>query len=441
MKQKLFKHLMMLTIILTGINFILAQDKTELVNKLVKLTESSHPSVMEKMMAENTVDAKKYEAEERRDYTGFVSDALRQNTQLNSEQKAFAQKNLEKLVDRVAFEILVIRDRNTNSQKWLHESLQQNYSAKLTVAELNSLIEYFGKEKGKNTLNYIATSPERQKSGEPNYSREEFLAYNDFVIKTPLGGKFFKIFVTDVQADLTLKFTAGNKQMRAEMNKFYENTSLNQIINQFVTENSEPSKTDKTNLVNQLVETVIRLQNERRKQFDSKFGDKTKPNTKIQLEKNTEIFNKSLQENTSLTADQKAFAKANYEKLSDILEARKKALAEKLMPTDVWEKDNLTTLFTNDLSIEEIKNISAFLQTPAGTDLMMNKTGNSESDKFSATVTGSKFLTILNKEANRLYYSKLDAATDKYVEESSKLTAPTALNKMINEFVASNYKK
>lgn len=439
MKQKLFKLLMMTTIILTGSTFIPAQDKTEFVKKLVGLTESSHPSILEKMMTENSVDTKKYEAEERRDYAGFVSDALNQNNQLNTEQKAFARKNLEKLVDRAAFEILVIQDRNINSIKWLDESLNQNYSAKFTVTELNSLIEYFGKDEGKNTLNYIATSPERQKSGEPNYSREEFLAYNDFVIKTPLGGKFFKIFVTDVQADLTAKFLAGNKQMRAEMNKFYENVSLNQLINQFVTENSEPTKTDKSNMVNALVETVIRLNNKRRGDFDSKHGKKF--DDTVLRANNAEIFNEALKENKSLNADQMAFAKANYDKLHDILEAKKDALAKKIITDDVWEKDDLTMLFTNYLSIDEIKNISAFLQTSGGTDLMMNKKGNPESDNFSATITGSRFLMILNKEVLKLFNLKMNEAIDKYTEATFKITVPTEINKMINEFVASNYKK
>lgn len=439
MKLKLFQSLIMISIALFNLQIIQAQDKADLVNKLIGQTAGFHPSVMEQMMAENSVDANKYQAEERRTYAEFLTSALKENNQLNTDQKAFARKNLEKLIDRVAFEILVIQERNINSTKWLSESLNQNYSAKLTVAELKSLIVYFGKEAGQNTLNYIATSPERQKSGQPNYSPEEFLAYNDFVIETALGGKFFKIFVTNVQAGLTAKLTAGKKQAGIEKNKLYESASLNQIINQFVIENSEPTKTNKSNLVNQLVETVIRLQKEQKKQFEEKYVKKF--DDTVLRANNAEIFNEALKENKSLTADQMAFAKANYDKLHDNLEAKKKALAENLMPTDVWKKNDLTTLFTYDLSIDEIKNISAFLQTPGGTDLMLGKKGNPESDNFSATITGNRFLIILNNEVNKLYYSKLSVATDKYVEEASKLTVTTEINKMINEFVASNYKK
>lgn len=425
--------------ILGGIQIAAAQDKADLVKKLIELTQFAHPSVTEKMMAEKSPDAEKIAAQERRDYAGFLNSSLKVNTQLTAEQKVLAQKNLAKLVDRVTFEISIIQDRNINNLKWLNESLQQNYSAKLTVAELNNLIDFFGKEAGNNVLNYISSSPERQKSGEPNYSREEFLAYNDFVIKTPLGGKFFKIFVTDVQTELTAKSTAGNKQAGIEKNKLYESTSLNQMINQFVTENSEPTRTDKSKLVNQLVETTNRLQNEQKKQFDEKYGKKF--DDSVLRANNGEIFNEALKENKSLTVDQMAFAKANYDKLHDILEAKKEIIAKKIITTDIWEKEDLTTLFTNYLSVDEVKNIFAFLQTSGGTDLMMGKKGNPESDNFSATITGSRFSMILNKEVLKLFYLKMNEAIDKYTEATSKLTVTTEINKMINEFVTANYKK
>jgi hypothetical protein len=213
-------------------------NKSELVNKLVGLTIDSHPSVMEKRLAENKVDANKYQAEERRDYAELLTSALKENGQLTAEQKTFARKNVEKLVNRMAFEILVIQERNNNSEKWLKESLRQNYSAKLTLAELKNLAEYFATQEGENALNYIATSPERSSSGKPNYEPGEFLAYSD-LIKTPLGEKFFNIFVTDAEADLNSKFLAGNKKMRTEIIKFYKPGSLNQIINQFVTANNK----------------------------------------------------------------------------------------------------------------------------------------------------------------------------------------------------------
>lgn len=432
--QIIFKLFMVTTLALTSFNLVMAQDKTELVKKLVGFTQFSHPSVTEKIMAEKSPDVAKIAAQERRNYAGLVTSALKVNTQLTAEQKAFAQKNLEKSVDQVAFEVSIIQDRNIDIIKWLKEGLHQNYSAKLTVAELTKLIEYFGTEAGQNTLNFISTSPERQKSGEPNYTPEEFLAYNDFVIKTPLGGKFFNIYVTDVQAELTAKLTAGNKQAGIEKNKLFESASLNQMINQFVTENSEPTKTDKSKLVNQLVETVIRRNNESRKEFDAKYGRKF--DDSVLRANNAEIFNEALRQNKSLTANQMAFAKANYDKLHDILQAKREVIAKKIITTDVWEKEDLTTLFTNYLSVDEVKNISAFLQTQAGA-----KSGNPESDKFYATATGNRYFTIINNELSKLYNIKLTDAIDKYTEVTSKMMLTTEINKMINEFVASNYKK
>lgn len=441
MRQKLFKLFMVTAVALISSQFIQAQDKTELVNKLIELTVSSHPSELEQRMAENKVDAKKYEAEERRDYAEFLTSALKANTQLTAEQKAFVGKNLSKLVDRVAFEVLVIQERNNNTGKWLRQSLRQNYSAKLTAAELTELTNYFAKKDGKNTLNYIATSPERKASGTPNYLPEEFLAYSAF-IKTVPGNKFFNIFVTDAEADMRSKFTVGNKQMRAEMNKLYETASLNQIINQFVTENVGQPSTDKAGLVNQLAETFVNWKKEIEKQMVLESANDQAEMGKAQKENYAEIFDEALKENKSLTVDQKAFTKANYDKLGEILMAKQKAITNSFLPIDVWLKQGLTTSVTNYLTVDEINNINTFLQNSAAKDLIMRKeSGSPELDKFAETVAGSKFLTILKEDLAKFIESQMQKAMQKYMEESAKLLEPTEINKLINEFVEVNYKK
>lgn len=447
MKRKLFKLLLVGVIGLTSLHFIKAQDnKADLVNKLIGLTADSHPSVMEQRMVTNKVNANKYQAEERRNYASFLTLALKENNQLTTEQKAFARKNLEKLVDRVAFEVLAIRNRNNNQGKWLRESLLQNYSTKLTVAELNNLADYFAKEEGKNTLNYLATSPERKASGKPNYSPEEFLAYSDFVIKTELGNKFFKIFVTDAEADIMSKFTAGNKQMLAELNKLYKSAPLNQIINQFVADNLEPGKSNKTNVVSQLVETTISWQKEINKDLIPMSADRNEENAKIQTENFASIFDEALKVNKSLTPDQMAFAKANYSKLSEILEAKQKALVTDLLPVETWMKKGLTTAFTNYLTIDEINIINAFLQSPAAKNLnrdMMTEMElvNSGFAKFAETAAGSKFFTILKNDILKSSEPEMKKGYQKYMEASFKLLDPTGINQIISEFVAANYKK
>ena len=72
-------------------------------------------------MAEETVDMNKYAAEERRDYASFFNHEFKRNKRLTPQQKAFARTNMDRLVDWMAWGVSQIRQRNTDSEKWLKE--------------------------------------------------------------------------------------------------------------------------------------------------------------------------------------------------------------------------------------------------------------------------------------------------------------------------------
>lgn len=439
--------LILIVLTLLGSTTAVAQTKGDLVVKLLEQTFNSHPSVMKRFSAGRKAELEKSAAEKRRVYGDLLKNALAQNSELDSRRKDFAKTNLETLVDHLAFEVLVIQSRNKDENEWLRHSLYRNYSAKFTMAELKRLTVFFAGIKGEKALRYIAGSPERQESEEINYSPDEFLAYNAFVIKTALGKKFFNVFVIDSQNELNSKNVIADKQILAETSQITGTLSLNRIITRFVTENIEAASTDKAVLINKFIDAFVNLENESAKEYSKSFND---PRMVDNLEEtHSEMFDAALKENTSLSAAQKSFAKANYDKLSGILAAKQRLYGEELIRnTNKATAGHLRSEIMKYLSITELTSISAVLEKPEAVistllkpDISANQTANPVFEEFAKTMAGSKIVTIVKDRLPELTELTLRDEGQKYMAAAFMLLDEKEINKMINEFVAANFKK
>lgn len=175
-----------------------------------------------------------------------------------------------------------------------------------------------------------------------------------------------------------------------------------------------------------------------------------------------EMFDAALKLNKKLTAKQKAFVKANYERLNKMVDEKIDSTIKMNFPTEQWVQEGLENIFAKRFTAEEINNLTDFFDSDKGrqvlnyvrlTEMEQLITGNggkldftaadkAEHDKFVATALGKKFIAAYLKETEE-YEALKEGEVRRNVPNADgfALLEPANLNKFFNKFVAENYKK
>jgi hypothetical protein len=175
-----------------------------------------------------------------------------------------------------------------------------------------------------------------------------------------------------------------------------------------------------------------------------------------------EIFDEALKVNKKLTSKQKAFVKANYERLSKMVDEKIDATISLNFRSEQWVQEGMEKIFAERFTAEEINDLTTFFGSDKGqqvlnyvrqTEMEQLITGNggkldfteadkAEHDKFVATELGKKFITAYLKETNE-YEALKEGEVRRNVPNADgfAILEPANLNKFFNKFVADNYKK
>ena len=175
-----------------------------------------------------------------------------------------------------------------------------------------------------------------------------------------------------------------------------------------------------------------------------------------------EGFDAALKINNKLNADQKAFVRANYDKLIKIVDKITEDAINKNFPTEQWIMEGLDKSYSAKFTLKELNDLIRFLDTEntnpilkyiRQTNMEQLITGNggkldftaadkAEYDKFASTTLGKKFIAAYLNET---------IAYEQFKENEVRSRIPNAdgfaiyetvnLNKFFNKFVADNYKK
>jgi hypothetical protein len=175
-----------------------------------------------------------------------------------------------------------------------------------------------------------------------------------------------------------------------------------------------------------------------------------------------EVFDEALIANNRLTPEQKEFVKANYDRLSKIVDRTIDDTIKANFPTEQWVKEGLQQSYAAKLTVKELTSLIAYFQGAGGqtvlkyvrlTNMAQLIIGNGGTldytpedkaahDKFAATPLGRKFLTGFIKDAEAYEKRKENAARARDSNADGFAILEVAnLNKLFNEFVAENYKK
>ncbi|NJM54278.1 MAG: hypothetical protein HC846_13390 [Blastocatellia bacterium] len=175
-----------------------------------------------------------------------------------------------------------------------------------------------------------------------------------------------------------------------------------------------------------------------------------------------EMFDEALKVNKKLTAKQKTFVKASYERLNKMVDEKIDSTIKMNFPTEQWVQEGLEKIFAERFTAEEINNLTAFFDSDKGrqvlnyvrqTGMEQLITGNggkldftaadlAEYDKFIATALGKKFIAAYIKETEE-YEALKEGEVRRNVPNADgfALLESANLNKFFNKFVAENYKK
>ncbi len=175
-----------------------------------------------------------------------------------------------------------------------------------------------------------------------------------------------------------------------------------------------------------------------------------------------ENFDDALKVNKKLTAKQKIFVKANYDRLSKMVDEKIDTTIKLNFRTEQWVQEGLEIIFAKRFTAEEINNLTAFFDSDKGrqvlkyvrlTEMEQLITGNggklaltesdkAEHEKFIATELGKKFIAAYLKETKEFEALK-EGEVRRNVPNADgfALLEPINLNKFFNQFVAKNYKK
>ncbi len=173
-------------------------------------------------------------------------------------------------------------------------------------------------------------------------------------------------------------------------------------------------------------------------------------------------FDAALKINKKLTAAQKAFVRANYDKLIKSADKITEDAINLNFPTKQWIQEGLENIFAKRFTVEEINNLTAFFDSDKGAQVLnyvrqtnmaeiiignggkldFTAADKAEHDKFAATPLGKKFMTAYLQETNDYEKSKVNAAMSKIPNaDGFEIYRPENLNKLFNKFVADNYRK
>ncbi len=173
-------------------------------------------------------------------------------------------------------------------------------------------------------------------------------------------------------------------------------------------------------------------------------------------------FDAALKVNKKLNTAQKAFVRANYDKLIKITDKITTDSKIKNFPTWDWIREGLEKSFSAAFTLTELRELSDFfyawegqqalqyleqirraeLITRNGGKLKYTEAEKAEYDKFVATPLGKRFMTAYLDEAIAYQQSKENAVRAKVPNaDGSAIHEPANLNELFNKFVAENYKK
>lgn len=175
-----------------------------------------------------------------------------------------------------------------------------------------------------------------------------------------------------------------------------------------------------------------------------------------------EGFDAALRLNNKLTSDQKAFVKANYDRLIKIIDKITTDAINKNFPTDQWIMEGLKQSYSKNFTNKELADLTAFFDSDNGqqilkyirqTNMAELITGNggtlnftpqdkSEHDKFAAAALGKKFIAAYIKETEGYEHRKEVAVRFANPDaDGFAIYQPENLNRLFNRFVKENYKQ
>jgi hypothetical protein len=175
-----------------------------------------------------------------------------------------------------------------------------------------------------------------------------------------------------------------------------------------------------------------------------------------------EGFEEALKTNNKLTPEQKTFVRANYDQLIKIVDKITEDTINKNFPTEQWIKEGLQKSYTAKFTLKELNSLVTYFQGTAGqpvlkyirqtkmAELIIGNGGKpdyteqdkAEYEKFSATLTGKKFLHTFLDEAIEYQQNRENAVRSKTPNaDGFAIYEPANLIKFFNKFVAENYKK
>jgi len=170
----------------------------------------------------------------------------------------------------------------------------------------------------------------------------------------------------------------------------------------------------------------------------------------------------TLKTNDKLSAAQKEFVRANYDQIIKKAEKVIEDSMKKNFPTDQWIKEGLQKSYTAKFTLKELNNLVTYFQANTGKQVLkyvrltkmeqlitrnggqldLTEADKAEHDKFAATAIGKKFMTAYLTDAVAYEQSKENAARSKNPDaDGYAIYRDENLNKLINNFVAENYKK
>ena len=175
-----------------------------------------------------------------------------------------------------------------------------------------------------------------------------------------------------------------------------------------------------------------------------------------------EVFDDALKVNKKLTSKQKSYVKANYERLSKMVDEKIDTTIKLNFRTEQWVQEGLEKIFAERFTVKEINDLITFFDSDKGaqilnyvrqTNMEQIITGNggkldftaadkAEHDKFVDTPIGKKFIAAYIKETEE-YEALKEGEVRRNVPNADgfALLEPANLNKFFNQFVAKNYKK
>ncbi len=174
-------------------------------------------------------------------------------------------------------------------------------------------------------------------------------------------------------------------------------------------------------------------------------------------------FDEALKVNNQLTAAQKSFVRANYDFLEKLVDSVTATAINKNFPTEQWIKEGLQKSYTSKFTPAELNSLIAYFQGKpgqrvleyirvmemwgliiknGGTTLNFTEAEKAGYFKFAATPLGKKFMTAYLQETIAYQESKENAVWSANPDaDGFSIYRPENLNKLINKFVADNYKK